>query len=47
MVKKYNCMGCHQFIPGQKTILMGLKQYQDVAGTIAAEVADRRRARRS
>src|SRR5437660_731113 len=23
-------MGCHQFIPGQKTILMGLKQYQDV-----------------
>jgi cytochrome c2 len=30
VVKKYNCMGCHQFIPGQKTILMGLKQYQDV-----------------
>lgn len=29
VVKKYNCMGCHQFIPGQKTILMGLKQYQD------------------
>jgi cytochrome c551/c552 len=29
IVKKYNCMGCHQFIPGQKTILMGLKQYQD------------------
>jgi hypothetical protein len=23
-------MGCHQFIPGQRTILMGLKQYQDV-----------------
>ena len=20
IVKKYNCMGCHQFIPGQKTI---------------------------
>ncbi len=30
VVKKYNCMGCHQFIPGQNTILMGLKQYQDV-----------------
>jgi cytochrome c2 len=30
IIKKYNCMGCHQFIPGQQTILMGLKQYQDV-----------------
>jgi hypothetical protein len=30
VIKKYNCMGCHQFIPGQRTILMGLKQYQDV-----------------
>src|SRR5580704_3420653 len=30
VVKKYNCMGCHQFIPGQQTILMGMKQYQDV-----------------
>ena len=29
IVKKYNCMGCHQFIPGQKTILMGLAQYRD------------------
>ncbi len=29
IVKKYNCMGCHQFIPGQKTILMGLPQYKD------------------
>ena len=29
IVKKYNCMGCHQFIPGQHTILMGMKQYQD------------------
>jgi len=29
VVKKYNCMGCHQFIPGQKTILMGMKHYQD------------------
>ena len=30
VITKYNCMGCHQIIPGQKTILMGLKQYQDV-----------------
>jgi len=29
IVKKYNCMGCHQFVPGQKTILMGLPQYRD------------------
>src|SRR5579872_3690437 len=29
VVKKYNCMGCHQFIPGQQTTLMGLQQYQD------------------
>ncbi|HVI09747.1 MAG TPA: cytochrome c [Candidatus Binatia bacterium] len=29
IVKKYNCMGCHQFIPGQQTVLMGMKQYQD------------------
>ncbi len=29
VVKKYNCMGCHQIIPGQRTILMGMKQYQD------------------
>jgi cytochrome c551/c552 len=29
VIKKYNCMGCHQFIPGQQTILMGLPQYQD------------------
>src|SRR5258707_7111871 len=29
VVKKYNCMGCHQFIPGQQTILMGLQTYQD------------------
>jgi hypothetical protein len=30
VVKKYNCMGCHQFIPGQKTSLMGMQRYQDV-----------------
>lgn len=29
IVRKYNCMGCHQFIPGQKTSLMGMAQYQD------------------
>ena len=47
MVKKYNCMGCHQFTPGQNTILMGMARYQDVAGTTASEAPDRRRARRS
>ena len=30
VVKKYNCMGCHQFIPGQSTALMGMKRYQEV-----------------
>src|SRR2546426_84571 len=29
VVKKYNCMGCHQLIPGQKTILMGMARYQE------------------
>jgi len=29
VVRKYNCMGCHQFVPGQETILMTLPQYQD------------------
>jgi hypothetical protein len=29
VVKKYNCMGCHQFIPGQRTILMGMQRYQE------------------
>jgi hypothetical protein len=28
VVRKYNCVGCHQFIPGQKTALMGLPRYQ-------------------
>ncbi len=32
VVKKYNCMGCHQFIPGQKTVLMGVAQYQTPDG---------------
>jgi cytochrome c551/c552/transcription termination factor NusB len=30
IVRKYNCMGCHQLIPGQKTSLMTLARYQDV-----------------
>jgi len=30
VIQKYNCMGCHQIIPGQATILMRLPQYQDV-----------------
>ena len=29
VVRKYNCMGCHQLIPGQKTALMTLARYQD------------------
>ena len=29
VVVKYNCMGCHQIIPGQQTVLMRLPQYQD------------------
>jgi len=29
VVRKYNCMGCHQFIPGQQSALMGMKRYQD------------------
>jgi hypothetical protein len=29
VVKKYNCMGCHQFIAGQPTALMGMQRYQD------------------
>jgi cytochrome c2/transcription termination factor NusB len=30
VIKKYNCMGCHQLIPGQKTSLMEMARYQDV-----------------
>jgi Cytochrome c len=29
VVRKYNCMGCHQLIPGQKTSLMSLARYQE------------------
>lgn len=30
IIKKYNCMGCHQFMPEQRTILMGMARYKDV-----------------
>ena len=30
IVRKYNCMGCHQLIPGQKTSLMTMARYQDI-----------------
>src|ERR1700688_2697334 len=30
IIRKYNCMGCHQLIPGQKTSLMALARYQEV-----------------
>ncbi|MDD5544776.1 MAG: cytochrome c, partial [Acidobacteriia bacterium] len=29
VVRKYNCMGCHQLMLGQRSILMGLPRYQD------------------
>lgn len=29
IVRKYNCMGCHQFMSGQTTALMQMKRYQD------------------
>jgi mono/diheme cytochrome c family protein len=32
VVKKYNCMGCHQLIPGQKTSLMAMARYQGPDG---------------
>jgi len=32
VIKKYNCMGCHQFIPGQKTALMTMARYQGPDG---------------
>ena len=40
VVKKYNCMGCHQFIPGQQTALMGMKHYQEYAGAVSAKASD-------
>jgi hypothetical protein len=32
IIKKYNCMGCHQLIPGQKTSLMTMTRYQGADG---------------
>jgi cytochrome c551/c552 len=32
IIKKYNCMGCHQLIPGQKTSLMTMARYQGADG---------------
>jgi cytochrome c2 len=32
IVRKYNCMGCHQLIPGQKTSLMAMVRYQGPDG---------------
>ena len=32
VVRKYNCMGCHQLIPGQKTSLMAMARYQGPDG---------------
>jgi len=29
IVQKYNCVGCHQFMPGQSTALMSVNRYQD------------------
>jgi len=29
IVKKYNCMGCHQFLPGQQTNIEQIPRYQD------------------
>ena len=29
IVTKYNCVGCHQFFPGQDSSLMKMKKYQD------------------
>jgi cytochrome c551/c552 len=29
IVTKYNCMGCHQFVPGQETALMRNQYYRD------------------
>lgn len=31
VVRKYNCMGCHQILPGQQTPLMNMPQYRDRA----------------
>src|ERR1043166_8722125 len=35
VIKKYNCMGCHNVQVGQKSVLSGLPQYQE-GGTLGA-----------
>lgn len=32
VIKKYNCMGCHNVLAGQDSVLMGLPMYQDADG---------------
>jgi mono/diheme cytochrome c family protein len=32
VVKKYNCMGCHQLLPGQRSSLMSMARYQGADG---------------
>ena len=32
VIKKYNCMGCHQLVPGQRTSLMTMARYQGPDG---------------
>ncbi len=32
LIKKYNCMGCHEMRPGQKSSLAALPRYQDADG---------------
>jgi hypothetical protein len=32
VVKKYNCMGCHQLLPGQRSSLMSMVRYQGPDG---------------
>ena len=32
VVTKYNCVACHEFTPGQETVLQNLPQYQDADG---------------
>lgn len=29
VIRKYNCLGCHQILPGQQTALMSMPQYRD------------------
>ena len=47
VVKKYNCMGCHQFTPGPEHDPDGDEALSGRTGATASEASDRRRARRS